>query len=218
MARIVIESARTGGRVQRPWLGARLSNVTRELASQLGLDRPVGAVVVEIVPDGPASRAGLLVADVITHVDGIEVIDREGFGYLFATRGIEGESEITIMRDGAPRVVTVALETPPERPERDARRMPDRSPFGGTIAMNLSPAVADELNLDLSTTGVVIARVDRRSLAERVGLKPGDIVRIVNGWRIESTRMLEAIARRRLPYWDVLIERDGEQLSLVLGG
>lgn len=218
MVRIVIDSARTGGRVQRPWLGARLSNVDRNLAAQLGLDRPVGAVVVELIPDGPAERAGIGVADVITHVDGIEVIDRDGFGYLFATRGIEGDCELTVIRDGVSRVVTVALETPPERPARDARRMPERSPFGGAIAMNLSPAVADELNLDLASEGVVLARVDPRSVAERVGLRPGDIVRTINGWRIENTRMLEAIASRRLPYWDVVIERDGEQLSLVLGG
>jgi Do/DeqQ family serine protease len=218
MVRLVVDSARNGGKVQRPWLGARLTNVTRDLARQLGLDRPVGAVVTQIVPGSPAERAGLGVADVITHVDGMEVSDRDGFGYLFATRGIEGDCELTLVREGKERVVRVALEVPPERPPRDARRMPGRSPFGGAIVMNLSPAVADELNLDLATDGVAVARVDPRSVAERVGLKAGDIVRIVNGWRIENTRMLERIASQRQRYWDVVIERDGEQLSLVLGG
>jgi S1-C subfamily serine protease len=84
--------------------------------------------------------------------------------------------------------------------------------------MNLSPAVADEMNMDLAKKGVVIARVDPRSVADRVGLEAGDIVRTVNGRRIETTRMLERLTRRRLRFWDVVIERDGERLSLVLGG
>jgi Do/DeqQ family serine protease len=218
MVRIVVDSARNGETVQRPWFGARLSDVTRDLARQLGLERPAGALVVELLADGPAQRAGLRVADVVTHVDGMEVRDRDAFGYLFSTRGLGGTVPLAYLRDGEPRTAEVALEAPPERPPRDARRIAGRSPFAGSIAMNLSPAVADEFNLDLGLRGVVIGRVDPGSVARRVGLRPGDIVRIINGWRIDDSRELERIANRRLPYWDIVIERDGEQLSLVLGG
>ncbi|MCF3936030.1 Do family serine endopeptidase [Acuticoccus sp. M5D2P5] len=218
MVRIVVESAREGRNVSRPWFGARLESVDRRLAEQLGLDRPVGALISELLPKSPAADAGLRVADVVTSIDGIDIADEDSFGYVFATRGTEGEAEVGVMRDGAPQTFTVALEVPPETVPRDARRIGGRSPFTGAIAMNLSPAVADELNLDMATKGVVIARVDEQTIARRVGLRPRDIVREVNGWQIEDTAALENVTKRRERYWDIIIERDGEQLSLVLGG
>lgn len=218
MVRVVVQSAAAGDVVRRPWFGARLQPVTRELAGQLGLDRPSGALVVEVLADGPARRAGLGVGDVITAVDGDPVYDPDTFGYLFATRGIAGLAEVNVWRDGTPFVLEVALESPPERPARDARRIEGRSPFAGAIVVNLSPAVADEMGLELSATGVAVARVDPRSFAERVGLRERDRIVAVNGWTVEDTRSLADIAMERERFWDILIERDGRQLSLVLGG
>lgn len=84
--------------------------------------------------------------------------------------------------------------------------------------MNLSPAVADELNMELTLSGVVIARVDRGSVAERVGLRPRDRVLEVNGLRADDTEQLAQIAERRARGWDIVIDRDGRQFSLLLGG
>jgi Do/DeqQ family serine protease len=218
MVRVVVQSAEAGGGVRRPWFGARLQPVTSELAGQLGLDRPSGAVVVEVLPDGPARRAGLGVGDVIVAVDGEPIYDPDTFGYHYATRGIAGRTEVAVWRDGEALLLDVALEPPPERPARDARRIDGISPFAGAIVMNLSPAVADEMGFELSTTGVVIARVDPRSIAERVGLRERDRVVAVNGWTVEDTRMLVGLAGDRDRFWDIIIERDGRQLSLILGG
>ncbi|WP_205648803.1 Do family serine endopeptidase [Acuticoccus kandeliae] len=218
MVKIVVDSARAGKTVSRPWFGARMESVTRELAKQLGLDRPVGAVVVQILGGSPAAKAGLKVADVVTAIDGIEISDEDSFGYIFATRGTTGSAAVGIMRDGEARTMNVSLERPPESTPRDARRLDGPSPFSGIIAMNLSPAVADELNLDMAMSGVVIARVEDRTVANRVGLKPGDIIREINGWQIKDSATLERVTKRRERYWDIILERDGEQLSLVLGG
>ncbi|RAH99319.1 serine protease [Acuticoccus sediminis] len=216
--RLVVEAAKSDGVVHRPWLGAKLENVTRELARQLGLDRPAGAVVVELSEDGPARRAGIRVADVITAVDGVPVTDIDSFSYAFATRGTEGETEITFERASTRQTAALTLERPPESEPRDTRRLGGRSPFAGATVQNLSPAVADELNIDMTATGVVIARVNERTPAARFGLRPGDIVRSVNGNRVETTEDLERMTRQRARYWDLDIERDGRRLSVVFGG
>ena len=52
MVRTVLEAARNG-RVERPWVGARLQSVTSDLAAQFGLDRPGGAVITKLAPKGP---------------------------------------------------------------------------------------------------------------------------------------------------------------------
>ncbi|WP_075220924.1 Do family serine endopeptidase [Acuticoccus yangtzensis] len=215
---LVVAAAKGDGVVRRPWLGAKLDNVTRDLSRQLGLDRPAGAVVVELVDDGPARRAGIRVADVITAVDGAPVSDVDSFGFVYATRGIEGEAKITVQRAGEARTVTVALEAPPETTPRDTRVITGRSPFGGATVSNLSPAVADEINVDFAAEGVVIADVEPGSFAARVNLRRGDIVRRVNGRAIGSTEELEAATSRRARYWNLDIERDGRLFSVTLNG
>ncbi|MEM0906870.1 MAG: Do family serine endopeptidase [Pseudomonadota bacterium] len=218
MVEVVVNSAREGRSVQRPWFGARLQTMTRDLARQYGLDRPTGALIVNVYRESPALRAGIRVGDIIVGVDQEPVPDHDTFGYLFATRGISGSADVAVLRGGERRIFKVALEGPPETVARDARRIRGRSPFGGSIVMNLSPKVADELSLELSAEGVAIARVDQRSIAERVGLKAGDIILEVNGRSIDTTAVLERTARRRSRYWDIIIVRGGEQISLVLGG
>jgi putative serine protease PepD len=47
------------GRVARPWLGITGASVTRDLSEELGLDVQNGVLVVEVLPGGPADRAGL---------------------------------------------------------------------------------------------------------------------------------------------------------------
>ena len=218
MVNLVVSSAAEGRAVRRPWFGARLQNMTRDLAEQYELERVSGALVVSVVEDGPAETAGIRVGDIVVALDGEDVSDHDTFGYLFATRGVSGTVDIDVMRGGEVRTFTVTLETPPETVDRDERRINGDSPFAGSIVMNLSPKVADELSMELTSEGVAIARVNRASIADRVGFKVGDIVLQVNGQRIESTRALNRIAMRRQRYWDIIIDRGGKKLSLVLGG
>jgi S1-C subfamily serine protease len=82
--------------------------------------------------------------------------------------------------------------------------------------MNLSPAVAQELGLDGLPEGVIIAEVRRGGQADRVGLRPGDIVRAINNQSIDSTRMLETITKTPPRIWRLDIERDGKVSQIVL--
>ena len=57
LVRITVESAVRGHKLERPWLGARLDAVTREIAEGLGLDRVVGALVTRVTEKSPAAAA-----------------------------------------------------------------------------------------------------------------------------------------------------------------
>src|SRR5581483_11115224 len=86
MVRVIVASAQRGGSIKRPWLGASLQAVTPDLADQFNLKRPAGAVVTNVIPTGPAARAGLRTGDVIVSVDGQTVDDPNAFNYRFVTR------------------------------------------------------------------------------------------------------------------------------------
>ena len=216
MARFVAKAADHGGKVQRPWLGATVQMVNAEIAEALSLDRPRGVLVTAVFEGSPAKEAGLKVSDLVVSVDGREVADPNSFGYRFATRMIGETSTFVVLRDGKEETVTVHLQPAPETVPRDTRELNDYSPFEGTTVMNLSPAVAEELGLDGLFEGVVISEVRRGSTADRVGLRPGDIIRGVNRQTIESTRMLETITRTPPRVWQLDIERDGKVSQIIL--
>src|SRR5205823_2437523 len=76
MVKIVIAAAKGGGHaVRRPWLGASLQTVSKEIADSLGLERPAGALVADLTAGGPAAEAGLRRGDLITAIDGQTVDD-----------------------------------------------------------------------------------------------------------------------------------------------
>src|SRR6202522_3616495 len=82
MVKGVVAAAKGGGiAVRRPWLGAALQNVSKDIADTIGLDRPVGALVASLTEGGPAAEAGLKRGDVIIAVDGQAVDDSGGVGF-----------------------------------------------------------------------------------------------------------------------------------------
>src|ERR1700693_2764532 len=87
MVRVVVASAKSGGTVvKRPWLGAKLQDVTVEIAESLGLKRPGGALVANISPGSPAARAGLKTGDLVVAVDGQVVDDPNALDYRLANK------------------------------------------------------------------------------------------------------------------------------------
>jgi Do/DeqQ family serine protease len=218
MVRVVVASAKSGGSaVRRPWLGARLQTVTSEIAESLGLARPSGALVSNVAQASPAARAGLRLSDLITAIDGQTVDDPNAFDYRFATRPLGGTAQIDIVRAGKPQRLTIALETAPDS-GRDEIVIKSRSPFQGAKVSNISPAVADELRLDSNVEGVVIIELGDDAPAQSVGFKKGDVILNVNSQKIVKTGDLERVTREQARFWRITVLRDGQQISVTLGG
>jgi Do/DeqQ family serine protease len=219
MVRAVIESARGGSRtVRRPWLGATLQAVDSEIAGSLGLQRPTGVLVSGVYDKGPAQEAGLRPGDLILDVDGQPIDDPEAFGYRFSVKGIGGQTSVTVLRGGRKIVLPVRLITPPETRPRDPVRIRTSSPLAGATLMNMSPAVADELQMDPSGDGVVVADLEENSVAQQVGFRKGDLVIAINGQRLSATRDAERVLRGEARRWEITISRGGRVFTTVLGG
>jgi S1-C subfamily serine protease len=90
------------------------------------------------------------------------------------------------------------------------------NPFEGATVVNLSPAVAEELGLDpFGGKGVLISKVSA-GVAQRVGLRPGDLIRAVNGRSIETVRDLTGAVAVRASVWQFTIERNGQQVTATV--
>ena len=218
MVKVVVASAKGGGTtVKRPWLGAKLQNVTPDIAESLGLKRPAGALVATVMEKSPAARAGLKTGDLIVAIDGQTVDDQNAFDYRFATKPLGGTAQIGVVRGGKEQALKIALETAPELP-RDEIVIRSRSPFMGMKVANISPALADELRIGQSLEGVVVVEVEAGSLAQNLGFQKGDVIATVNSEKVARTRDLDRIAKDSSRRWTITVVRGGQTINLQLGG
>jgi S1-C subfamily serine protease len=188
-----------------------------DIAEGLKLDRPAGALVAAVRERSPADAAGLRRGDIVVEVDGRPIDDPESFGYRFALKGVSGEAPLTVLRGGRREKLVVRLQPAPEVPARDNVRVQVRSPLVGANIANISPAVSEELGLDIGE-GVVIEDIEEGSAAARVGFQRKDVLLSVNGEAVSSTRQLERLLRAGAQFWQITISRGGNVVTSVLGG
>lgn len=219
MVKVVLAAAKGGGHaVRRPWLGASLQIVSREIADSLGLERPSGALVADLTANGPAAEAGVRRGDLITAVDGQSVEDPEALGYRMATKPLGGTASLTLLRNGKEVTTTVKLLPAPEVPARDPVKLTGFSPFSGATVINLSPAVLEELSLRGVSEGVVVSDIEEGSRAAMVNFQKGDVILAINDRAVKTTRELEEALKSRQAYWKLTIARGGEVITTVISG
>jgi len=218
MVKVVVASAKGGGdAVKRPWFGAKLQAVTPEIAETLGLRRPSGALVATVIEESPAARAGVRTGDLIVAIDEITVDDPNAFEYRFATKALGGNTQLKVRRAGREMTLAVPLQTAPSTP-LDERVIRSRSPFMGAKVANISPALAEQMRIDISSTGVIVMDVAPGSPAASYGFRPGDIIVSVNKENIAKTSDLDQAARAGSRLWRVTILRGGQRISAVFSG
>lgn len=218
MVRTVIDSAKRGRPITRPWLSFTGKAVNAEIAGALGLRRPVGVLVENVHPSGPAAQAGLRAGDVVIAVGRHEVDNGEALRFRVATRAIGRQVNLKIIRRNEVFDLPFNLVAPIENPPRDLTAIDGPNPFSGLEVGNLSPALAEEIGMKDSLAGVVVMKVDGRSTAARLGFKPKDIIREVNGETIETVQDLLRAGSREAGRWRLVIRRKDRNLRLEVRG
>ena len=128
--RYSLDQLRENGEVDYAYLGVTTQAVWPQLADHLGLDTETGALISEVVPDGPADDAGLEASDdeetfqgapirtggdVIVAVDGHRLQSESDLAELVARQRPGQTVTLEILRDGESQEVEVELEPRPER-------------------------------------------------------------------------------------------------------
>jgi serine protease Do len=215
MAKRILEGAGSGG-VKLAWFGADGQAVTSEIARSMGLSRPGGVLLKSVYPGGPAFKAGLKTGDVVLAIDGFPVDDMQALNYRIATHNAGDAPSMKVAVDGRVRDVSVKLALPPDTP-RQATTIGGRNPLTGARVENLSPAAALDLQLEPTATGVVVVSPGR-SIAANQGFQPGDIIRSVNGGAIRNVGDLNRALTQANGHWDMIIDRNGQRLTLSVDG
>ncbi len=215
MAKVVIASAERGGKIIRPWLGALTQNITQPIADAMQLETPSGVLVKQVYPGSAADRAGLRAGDVIVAVNEKTVGDEQALRFRIATLPLGNTQHFTVVRNNSKQLMDIMMEAPPETTPRDETKLEGTHPLDGLIVANLSPAVADEMDME-EYSGVVVTGVWRRSTAWRLGFRESDIINKINNSDITAVKQLQQLLKRSpLKSWNIEAKR-GEQLLTIL--
>lgn len=211
MTRVVVDGA-LGGGIKRPWFGADGQAVTAEISKALGLQRPEGVLVSQVYPQSPAAQAGLIKGDVVLAIDGFEIADSNTLRYRVVTHHPGDTVAVKYWRSGSLRQTTTKIALPPDQ-GRDEGTIAGRNPMQGAKVANITPALADELQMDLMAKGVVVTDVQGGSQAARFGIKPGDIIRQLNGDSITGVAQLKR-GLAATDSWQMAVQRGDRTLQL----
>jgi serine protease Do len=209
-AKEVVADLRASGNVTRGYIGVRIQPMTKELADTLGLENADGALVANVMPDGPAAKAGIESGDVIVSVDGNKI---DGPRQLTRRIGAIAPGEtasLNVMRDGKP--VTLSLKLGKLEAEVAAAAPEAVAPE------DIKPSSIEGFGIQVVPNdkgdGLVIAAVDPDSVAAEQGLRAGDIILEVNGAAVKAVADIEkALADTKSAARDnvlMRVTRDGD--------
>ena len=216
MARSVADQLVSHGKVVRGYLGLYPQDVTPEIAKQFGLSGPGGALVSEVSPDSPAAKAGLKRGDVILKLNGETVNSANELRLRVSQTAPGTDVKLLVSRDGKTQDVTVNLG---EFPEKEANATPGESNGGGLQGVNvqdLTPDLAQQLNLPAGVHGVVVSDVDPASPAA-ADLQRGDVIQEVNHKPISNVdQYKQALAAAGSQPVLLLVDRGGVTQYVVI--
>jgi membrane-associated protease RseP (regulator of RpoE activity) len=158
--RTVFEQLRSGGRVRRGEIGLRTQTITPALAAALGLPRPRGVLVRDVIPRSPADAAGLRIGDVVTTLDGRPVENARQLDVGLYRKPVGSGVVIEVVRGGDTlRAVPVAAQRPddPESVASLASSPENLDPALGILALDLDERILPRLPGLRARAGVVVA-------------------------------------------------------------
>lgn len=175
MAQQITEQLIEFGEVKRGFLGAQLQDLDPNLAEAFGIKTKRGAVLVNVVEDSPAAKAGLQAGDVVTEVNGKVVNNAASLRNEIGLMRVGDKVELEYIRDGKRRKVSAKVGARESEPVAQDQGMRNERLAGATFG-NIpkdSPAYGRIL-------GVMLFEVERGSRVWEAGLRRGDIITSVN--------------------------------------
>ena len=211
----VVQSAETGKKIVRPWMGGTFQNVSQDIADALGLDRPEGVLIIELDDLSPLKKAGLQSGDVIMTMDGKSLENAQDLNYQLGLSQIGDSKMIEFRRNSQSQQVKISLIAAPETVQRQDTKISGQNPLAGAVVANLSPAVADELGMNTTAKGVVITQV-QDGPAQQLFTK-GDIILELNGVGIDTIDTLNKVLKQPSRGWVIGMLRGGQKVFFRLG-
>ena len=192
----VADQLKASGKVSRGWLGVVIQEVNKDLAESFGLEKPAGALVAQVLEDGPAAKGGLQVGDVILSLDGKPIIMSADLPHLVGALKPGTKANLEIVREGARKNLKLAVGTMPadDGDETTEGATPGAERSSNRLGVSVAE-LTDEQKKALDLRGGVVIREVQDGPAALIGLRPGDVITHLNNQAITSAKNFTEVAQ-----------------------
>ncbi|KAA1193348.1 DegQ family serine endoprotease [Pseudohalioglobus sediminis] len=191
VVRNVVDQLKADGKVTRGWLGVTIQDVDKNLAESFGLDRPRGALVVQVAEDGPADDAGLREGDVIVRFDGKDIPTSSHLPHVVGLIAPGSRVPVEIMRDKKRKTIKVEVGGLNADDSFSLRGGDSAEGQGGKLGVIVAEAPQEQLERWSLSGGVQVREVVPGSPAAEAGIRPGDIITLVGNSPVKSVDAFE---------------------------
>ncbi len=201
MVQKVVSSLLKNGSYEHPYMGITGVTLSPEISNASQLNDTKGILVVDITADSPADNAGIRGGDVLTSVDGQDIrlggdvivaVDNQSvramedlLSYLEEQKAVGDNIELSVIRDGKTKNIDLILATRPSQGVEDqpnqGPEQQQQKPALGINGINMSPELAERMNLTQSQMGFLIEDIISGGPADLAGIRGGYKVANING-------------------------------------
>jgi serine protease Do len=204
----------TSGKVTRGRIGVQIQDVDAQFADSFSLDRPRGALVSDVIPDGPAAKAGVKSGDVILSVNGKTVERSTQLPSVISAIKPGETANLEVWRDSKSKSLAVKVEEFQEETQKVANREVEEPAKADKLGLSVRPLAAEERK-GAETEGYLLVE-DVTGAAAKAGVRPGDVILGVNGKPVKSIAELKNATSNASKNVAILIEREGQPLFVAI--
>ncbi len=184
-AKPLIPQLKENGSVTRGYLGVHIQSITPDLAKALRIEEQKGALVADVVPEGPAEKAGIKRGDLIVAYDDKDVEDSHDLPQLVALTEEGKKATVTLIRNGKKKNIRVKVgKLPPDNAMLAESHQSDQGKWGLTVE-DMDSRTAERLGRKVDR-GAVVVDVQPGSPADLAGIRRGDVILEVNQAPVDS--------------------------------
>jgi len=173
------------GKVERGYIGAGIQDLSPELAQSFQFDSTEGVLVGQVVPGGPADKAGLQQGDIIVEFNGNPTHSVSQLLNAVAATAPNSKTKVVVFRNREKKTLSIVVGRLDDEQLTFSRDRGNSSDLGITV-QTLTPEIARQLGVDEGDQGVVVTEVDPGSLAAAAGIRPRDMILAVGNSRVRN--------------------------------
>lgn len=191
----VVDQLKESGSVTRGWLGVAIQEVDKDLAESFGLKKAAGALVSQVVQNGPADDAGVKNGDIITEFEGKEVILSSDLPHLVGRVRPGKMAKLKVIRHGKSKNLKVKIGALPQDGNVLANnRIQGQSQKANRLGIEVQELTASQQK-QWDTSGVLIKSVSQGAGAN-AGLINGDVITMIYSEIIRDMGDFERVVKQ----------------------
>ena len=206
------------GEVVRSYIGVQIQPINDTAAKALDLKTRSGALVANVIEDGPADKAGIETGDVIVEFDGMMINSVDHLRNNVSVSKPNNFYNLGVIRDGRKKSFKVKLEKMPNDDKLALNVQTENSNELGIEVSNLNRLNRQEFGINSQDAGIVVTRVLSDSPSAEAGIQAGDLITRVGSRRCRTIKEFDALVKntKRRGMLMLHIKRDGNAQYVTL--